>query len=164
MKSLRNSILLLLASVVIASGQSISEASSEDYLRAREIGKQIKCQCPTQCSYTVTECNMLHCSFGEPVKAEIKELVQAGIPSAAIVEQLVTKYGSELRTAPESSGFGLFGWAMPFVAVLLGLGAAPILIWRWKVQHEQQPAPAPVNDVDVERFRDQIEKDLEAMD
>lgn len=165
MKSLRNSFLLLLASLAIASGQSISEASSEDYLKARQIGKQIKCQCPTQCSYTVTECNMLHCSFGEPVKEEIQELVEAGISAPAIIEQLVTKYGTALRTAPESSGFGLFGWAMPFAAVLLGLGAAPILLWRWKAKHEQQPAPGPaVRAEDVERFRSQIEKNLEEMD
>ena len=164
MKSLRNSFLLLLAACALASGQSISEASSENYLRAREIGKQIKCQCPSQCSYTVTECNMLHCSFGEPVKEEIKKLVEADIPTPAIIEQLVTNYGSELRTAPETSGFGLFGWAMPFAAVLLGLGAAPILLWRWKVKNVQQPAPAPVRDEDVERFRSQIEKNLEEMD
>ena len=165
MKSLRNSFLLLLASLALASGQSISEAGSENYLRSRQIGKQIKCQCPAQCSYTVTECNMLHCSFGEPVQEEIKELVEAGIPSAAIIEQLVTKYGSALRTAPESSGFGLFGWAMPFAAVLLGLGVAPIVVWRWKVKYEQQqPAASPVRDEDVERFRGQIEKNLEEMD
>lgn len=165
MKSLRNSVLLLvLAAVALAPGQSISEASSADYLRAREVGKEIKCQCPTQCSYTVTECNMLHCSFGEPVKSEIGELVEAGIPSAAIIEQLVTKYGTALRTAPESSGFGLFGWAMPFAAVLLGLGAAPILLWRWKAKHAHQPAATSVRPEDVERFRSQIEKNLEDMD
>ena len=78
---------------------------------------------------------------------------------------MVTKYGSALRTSPESSGFGLFGWAMPFAAVLLGLGVAPIVVWRWKVKHEQQHlATSPVRDKDVERFRGQIEKNLEEMD
>lgn len=164
MKYLRNSFLLLLLSFVAASGQSVSEAGSETYLKIREVGKQLKCQCESQCSYTVTECNMLHCSFRERMKPEIKNLVEAGIPVPAVVEQLVEKYGSILRTAPAASGFGLFGWAMPFVAVLLGLGAAPILAWRWKVKHDRRPVSKPVRDEDVERFRNQIEKDIEEME
>ena len=162
MKSLRNSILVLLLAVSLSPAQTVEEAGSETYVKIREAGKQLKCQC--SCSYTIADCNMLYCSYREKVKPDIKELVEAGIAVPAVVEQIVAKYGSMLRTSPETKGFGLFGWAMPFVAVLLGLAAAPVVAWRWKVNHAQKAKAKSVRKEDVERFRDQIERDIEEMD
>ncbi len=162
MKSLRNSFFALLLAVSLAPAQTVEEAGSETYLKIREAGKQLKCQC--SCAYTIADCNMLYCHYREEVKPEIKNLVEAGIPVPAVVEQIVAKFGSALRTSPETKGFGLFGWAMPFVAVLLGLIVAPIVAWRWKANHDTQPAQPPVRAADVERFRDQIEKDVEEME
>ena len=162
MKSLRNSILILLLAVSLAPAQNVSEAGSETYVKIREASKQLKCQC--SCSYTIADCNMLNCHYREQVKPEIKKLVEAGVPVPAVVEQIVAKFGSALRTSPETEGFGLFGWAMPFVAVLLGLMAAPVVAWRWKVNHQQQVEEHPVRQADIERFREQIEKDIEAME
>lgn len=159
MKYLRNSLLVLVLAAA-APAQTVAEAGSEAYLKSREIGRQIKCQCGAQCSYTVSDCNMLHCSFRETVTPEIQESVAAGLPAATIVENLIAKYGSQLRTAPRAEGFGLFGWAMPFVAILLGLIAAPILIWRWKTKFEQRPAPAPAEEADMARYEEEIERDL----
>ncbi len=162
MKSLRNSVLILLLAVCLAPAQTVSEAGSDTYVKIREAGKLLKCQC--NCSYTIADCNMLNCHYREQVKPDIKELVEAGVPVAAVVEQIIAKYGSALRTSPETDGFGLFGWAMPFAAVLLGLIVAPIVVWRWKAKHDDKPAKQPVKAADVERFREQIEKDVEGME
>lgn len=162
MKSLQNSFFVLLLAVGLAPAQTVAEAGSDTYVKIREAGKQLKCQC--SCSYTIADCNMLYCHYREEVKPEIKKLVEAGIPVPAVVEQIVAKFGSALRTSPETTGFGLFGWAMPFVAVLLGLAAAPVVVWRWKINHRQQEEAHPVREEDVERFREQIEKDIEGME
>lgn len=157
MQYLRNSLLVLVLAAA-APAQTVAEAGSEAYLKSREIAHQLKCQC--SCSYTIADCNMLHCSFRESVTPDIKEAVAAGLPAATIVENLIAKYGSQLRTAPRAEGFGLFGWAMPFVAILLGLIAAPILIWRWKTKFDQRPAPAPADKADMARYQEEIERDL----
>lgn len=157
MKYLRNSLLVLVLAAA-APAQTVAEAGSEAYLKSREIGRQLKCQC--SCSYTIADCNMLHCPFRESVTPDIKEAVAAGLPAATIVKNIIAKYGSQLRTAPRAEGFGLFGWAMPFVAILLGLIAAPILIWRWKTKFEQRPAPAPAEEADMARYQEEIERDL----
>ncbi len=157
MKYLRNSLLVLLLAAA-APAQTVAEAGSEAYLKSREVGRQLKCQCG--CSYTIADCNMLHCSFRESVTPDIKEAVASGLPVATIVQNIIAKYGSQLRTAPRAEGFGLFGWAMPFVAILLGLIAAPILIWRWKTKFDQRPAPAPAEEADMARYQEEIERDL----
>lgn len=157
MKYLRNSLLVFVLAAC-AQGQTVAEAGSEAYLKSREVGRQLKCQCG--CSYTIADCNMLHCSFRESVTPDIKEGVAAGLPVATIVKNIIAKYGSQLRTAPRAEGFGLFGWAMPFVAILLGLIAAPILVWRWKTKFDQRPAPAPADEADMARYQEEIERDL----
>ena len=35
-------------------------------------------------------------------------------------------------TEPPAAGFGAFGWAMPFVAVALGLAMIPFVIQKWR--------------------------------
>ena len=47
---------------------------------------------------------------------------------------MIAKFGSELRTEPLPHGFGLFGWAMPFAALAVGLVIVPFVVRRWK-QH-----------------------------
>ena len=71
MKSLRNSLFALLLVVSLAPAQTVEEAGSETYLKIREAGKNLKCQC--SCSYTIADCNMLYCHYREEVKPEIKK-------------------------------------------------------------------------------------------
>lgn len=126
--------------------------------RFTQVGENLKCQCG--CSYTVSSCNMLSCSFREKLKPEIIESLKAGVDPAVIVEQVIEKYGSALRNAPRAEGFGLFGWVMPFAVVLIGFMIAPFVIRRWK---RHQPLPVAASAVDaatVERFRDEMERQV----
>ena len=53
----------------------------EMYLRMREVGSQaaLPVRRTGGCSYTVANCNMLHCSFREKVNPEIRKALEAGI-------------------------------------------------------------------------------------
>ena len=107
---------------------------------------------------------MLGCSGKAPAIADIKNLVEAGLPTETIVEQMIAKYGSGARTEPRTEGFGLFGWAMPFVAVLLGLAAAPVVAWHWRSKHKLAEPANPGSEEELQRYRDRIEKDLAQME
>ncbi len=151
--------LLLLLGASLAFGQEVT-TGDDGYLQVREVGAHLKCQCG--CGSTLASCNMLHCHFREELNPQIEEGLRAGLSLDAIVEKLVAKYGSELRTAPVTEGFGLVGWAMPFAALALGLLIAPFVVWRWMKKHPVAATTAPpaVDEKVLARYQDQIEKEL----
>ena len=78
------------------------------------------------------------------------------------MSKIYAKYGEMLRTEPIAIGFGAVGWAMPFVALGLGLIAAPFVVKRWKAA---QPVAAggrqvKLDEASVRHYEAQIEKDL----
>lgn len=131
---------------------------------AYAIGKRLQCQCG--CGSTVADCNMLYCHFGEPVRAEIREGVVAGLAPEVIIDQLVAKYGAIILGEPPAEGFGALGWTMPFIAILAGLAIVPFVIRRWRRNQLAAEAAAPpqaaVNEEALDRFKDQIDRDLAA--
>ena len=137
--------------------------TDETYLKVRAVGEKLKCQCPSQCAYTVAGCNMLHCSFREKVNPEIKAGLEAGLAPEAIIESMIAKFGSALRTSPQAEGFGLFGWAMPFAALLAGLIVVPVVVLRWRAKHPVT-VPAQASGDVLARYRDQIEKEVDELE
>jgi len=160
--------LLLKVSLLLAAMLSLSPAArvttgDEHYVEFRAVGEKLKCQCG--CSYTIASCNMLNCHYRELVKPDIMSQIEAGVPAEQIIRSIIEKYGTELMTAPRTTGFGLFGWTMPFVALLLGLIAAPFVVKRWRAQHAAAvAATATVDEATLAKFRTQIEKELEETD
>jgi cytochrome c-type biogenesis protein CcmH/NrfF len=145
-----------------AAAQSVT-TGDEMYLKMRAVGSKLRCQCegPGGCSYTVADCNMLRCSFRESVNPEIREALTAGVAPEIVVEQMIAKFGSELRTEPLPEGFGLFGWAMPFAVLLLGFLVVPFVVRHWKQQEKVAAmARAPLNERVVAEYEAAIERDL----
>lgn len=128
------------------------------------IGKKLQCQCG--CGSTVADCNMLYCHFGEPVRAEIREGVVAGLAPEIIIDQLVAKYGAIILGEPPAEGFGALGWTMPFIAVLAGLAIVPLVIRRWRqnqiAAEAEAPQQAALDENALRRFKAEIDRDLAA--
>jgi cytochrome c-type biogenesis protein CcmH/NrfF len=155
-------LLLALAGGFRGDAQTVTQGDGM-YLRMREVGEKLRCQCEGSggCSYTVANCNMLHCSFREQVNPEIRKSLEAGMAPDAIVAAMIARFGSELRTEPLPQGFGLFGWAMPFAALALGLVIVPFVVRRWKqkqrlAEEEHRPIPEQV----LAEYEAAIERDL----
>ena len=161
MRCLRKLSWLLVAAVLLPA-QNISE-SDPKFPAVRAVGEQLKCQCEASCSYTITGCNMMGCSFRAKMLPEIRAGVDAGLSTQENLESLIAKYGSELRNAPRAEGFGLFGWAMPFAALAVGLILAPFVMWHWRAQQAAAPAAAPIDEKVLSRYRDEIERDLDEL-
>jgi cytochrome c-type biogenesis protein CcmH/NrfF len=155
---------VLLALTGWAHGDAQTVTQGDDmYLRMREVGSHLRCQCegPGGCSYTVANCNMLHCSFRERVNPEIRKALEAGIGPDAVVAAMIAKFGSELRTEPLPHGFGLLGWAMPFAALAVGLMIVPFVVRRWKRQQSLTPPEAhPIDERVLAEYEAAIERDL----
>ena len=149
-------VLLLAAGWLVAEVRTTSELT----MQMREIGKQLKCQCG--CSYTVADCNMLYCHFRDPVNQDIEEGLKAGLDAPEIISKLFAKYGEELRSAPKAEGFGAVGWAMPFVALALGLLAAPFVVRRWRKNQDadEEGGAVEIDEATIDAFEKEIERDL----
>ncbi len=155
----RPAIAAALAVLLLAAGWLAAEVrtTSELTIQMRDIGKELKCQCG--CAYTVADCNMLYCHFRDPVNQDIEAGIKAGLSKPEIVSKLLAKYGEELRSAPKVEGFGAVGWAMPFVALALGLLAAPFVVRRWR-RNQAVAASSSQVAIDPDTL-DALEKEIE---
>lgn len=156
--------LILLAALAMTTAVAQTVTSGDEmFLRMREVGGKLRCQCG--CAYTVADCNMLNCSFRELANPEIRKALTAGVAPDAVVEQMIAKFGPELRTEPLPEGFGLFGWAMPFVALVLGCLMVPFVVRHWKQKERlaEQDRP-PLNERVVAEYEAAIERDLAESD
>ena len=136
--------------------------SAVPYAKLREVGERVSCQCG--CSYTVGSCNMLNCHFRDPVLDQIREGLEAGKPAEAVLEEVYARFGSETRVEPKAEGFGMVGWIAPFAAFLFGLAAIPWVLRRWRSSTRATQRGDSVPDEVVDRYRSEIEDDLDALD
>ena len=102
-------------------------------------------------------CSMLECSFSKPAKERIARMQAVGMSDAQIIEAFVRDYGPGIYLAPPNA----LGWIVPYAGVGLGL----VVIWLF-IRKYRKPAPlaeigAPdIDDPDLAKYKDQIEKDL----
>ena len=153
---------LVLSFGLVLTGVGIAQeikGSDEMSMRVWKVGEELKCLCG--CAYTVASCNMINCHFREEVNPQIEEGLKAGLDPARIIEMLRAKYGSGLRTMPQAEGLGLVGWAMPFFALGIGLAIVPFVVRRWRQSQAMAPAAAPVDPAAVQRYTEQIDKELD---
>lgn len=102
---------------------------------------------------------MLHCHSADPKRQRIHEMKQAGMSDDAIVNTFVREEGVVALSSPPSGSIGgLITWIMPGVALLIGF----LLYMRYVRGNQQAPAPlSPADLAAMERFRAQIDRDLE---
>jgi cytochrome c-type biogenesis protein CcmH len=146
-------LLVILAAVSLA--QTASQLQTEP---VRRVGARLACLCGS-CNNTVAECQMLECHFSKPARVRIAALQAMGKSDSEIIDEFVAQYGKQVLAAPPAEGFNLLAWVMPFAAIGAGLAAIWLFIRRIK-----KPAAVPVDDEDLSRYRERIEKDLTKLD
>jgi len=130
-------------------------ASEKPNVDVRRVGARIACQCG--CKDSVATCSMLECHFSKPAKEKIAQMQAVGMSDDQIVESFIREYGPGIYLAPPNA----FGWIVPYAAVGLGL----VVIWLF-VKRYRKPAPLreigplELDDPALEKYKDQIEKDM----
>ncbi len=151
----------LAISVLLALGAAGAHAAVP-YEKLRQVGDLVTCQCG--CSYTVGSCNMLNCHFRDPVLQDIRAGLDEGQADEAVLEGVYAKYGSETRVQPRNQGFGMVAWIAPFVSLLVGLALIPWVIRKWRRSSDARSRGSDVPEEVVERYRTEIEGDLEDLE
>jgi cytochrome c-type biogenesis protein CcmH len=158
MRRLRTSLLLLAIAAVCLPQTSTQLATPE----IRRVGDKLACKCGS-CNNTVATCQMLECHYSHPARQKIAAMQQEGKSDDVIVASFVKAEGIAALASPPEEGFNRLGYIMPFVAIVLGLGA---IYWYIK-RYRSAPAPAgvaPLNDEMLARYRETIDKDLAKLD
>ena len=95
-------------------------------LTRSEVEKNLICYaCPGEAL------NIDRCSGGNQMRAEIDRRLALGEDKQTIINYFVKQFGEDILTVPPQKGFNLVAYAAPFVALLIGLVIAGMLIWKW---------------------------------
>jgi len=137
---------------VAALAQTASEKPSVD---VRRVGARLQCQCG--CKDSVATCSMLECHKSKPAKERIAQMQSGGPADGDIVQAFIKDYGQGVYLAPPNA----FGWIIPYASVGLGL----VVIWQFvKKYRKPRPiaeiGPMEIDDPAVQKYKDQIEKEL----
>jgi cytochrome c-type biogenesis protein CcmH/NrfF len=104
---------------------------------------------------------MLECSFSKPAKERIARMQAVGMSDDQIIQAFVRDYGPEIYLSPPNA----WGWIVPYASVLLGLAMIWLFVRRYRkpkplAEIGTDPEGAPIDDPTLEKYKDQIEKDL----
>jgi cytochrome c-type biogenesis protein CcmH len=141
--------------LVIAAAALAQTASEKPSVDVRRVGARIACQCG--CKDSVATCSMLECHFSKPAKERIAQMQSVGMSDEQIVQAFIRDYGAAIYLAPPNA----FGWIVPYASVGVGL----VVIWLF-IRKYRKPAPlaevgpVEIDDPALEKYKDQIEKDL----
>lgn len=151
----------LLAAMAVAQEPGAMPESGIMPPAVRRVGSRLACLCRT-CNNTVGDCPMLECAYASPARKRIAALQYAGKSDDEIVDTIVAENGTEALAVPPAQGFSVVAWTMPYVAVAIGL----LAIWAFvrRLSSRRAVAAPGVDAAVLDRYHDQIEKDLEKLD
>jgi len=151
MRRFKNSLLLVILAVA-ALAQTASEKPSLD---VRRVGMRLQCQCG--CKDSVATCSMLECGFSKPAKEKIARMLALGMSDQQIIDDFVREYGPGIYLSPPSA----FGWIVPYASVGFGLVVICLFLKKYrKPRPLAEIGPIELDDPELARYKDQIEKDL----
>jgi len=140
-----------------AGGATASEKPNEDVVR---VGKRLRCKCGG-CGDTIATCSMLQCEHSKPGKEQIAKMQSLGMSDEQIIGSFVQNYGADILLAPPSS----FGWIVPYLAILPGLALILLFVRKYrKPKPLVEVGTIEIDDPALEKYKDQIEKDLANME
>lgn len=155
---LRRALLLTTAvlPLLVAPAHSIQE---ETLLEAqfRELSDALVCQCG--CNKLLSICEMQGCHSATPMRAEVREKLEAGESKEVILAGFVDRFGLTVLSAPPTSGFHLSAWIMPFVVLIVGAWIAKTVLASWRRETVQGGAGGP--DVPADSISDEQQARIE---
>lgn len=95
------------------------------------------------------------------LRQKIKLRIANGERPADIERELYRTFGSDLRTMPDTKGFGMSAWLLPPLVLFTATGAGLWAVARAHRRRSVEPAPitantAPISDDMLDRIDDQL--------
>ncbi len=121
---------------------ALSTVGFQTDTRARytKLGHEVMCMCG--CGQIMLECNHVGCTVSDKMAKQLRARLDQGMSDDQIKQAFIEEYGVVVLAAPTKKGFDLVAWIMPFVALLLSIGAVAWVVRAWK-NRPQLAAAAP---------------------
>jgi cytochrome c-type biogenesis protein CcmH/NrfF len=84
--------------------------------------------CPT--CHTLLE--LSQAPVAQRMRVFIRRRIAAGDTKSKIESRLVAEFGEGVLAAPQTHGFGLLAWVLPFVGLVGAGGAGAVVAWGWR--------------------------------
>jgi cytochrome c-type biogenesis protein CcmH len=149
----------LILAVVLAIAALAQTASEKPSVDVRRVAAHLACKCG--CTDSVASCAMLECHFSKPAKEKIAQMQAVGMSDDQIIQSFIREYGAAIYLAPPNA----FGWIIPYSAVAVGLFVIYLFIKKYrKPKPLAELGPMEIDDPELAKYKDQIEKDLANLD
>jgi cytochrome c-type biogenesis protein CcmH len=111
--------------------------------------------------------NIDRCGGGDRMRDDITRLINQGKSKPEILDYFVAQFGDSILTTVPKKGFNLVAYTGPFIALLVGVPLALLIIRRWGSVGRRQAAEHDAAEQTVtldEQTRLKIEKELADLD
>lgn len=119
-----------------------------------------KLYCPVCPNTPLDVCETKAC---EDWRAQIRDELSEGWSEQQILDYFVAQYGERVLAEPQRRGFTSLVWALPVIAVLLGV----FIVWQvlrgWRKDCSHAPINKPVSNISPETLA-RIEKELKEIE
>src|SRR5437588_89832 len=155
MHRLKSSFLALM----IAAAALAQTASEKPSVEVRRVGARLACKCG--CTDSVATCSMLECHFSKPAKEKIARMQAAGNTDEQIIQSFLKEFGAAIYLAPPNA----LAWIVPYASV----GAGVLIILAF-IRKYRKPKPLTelggieIDDPELAKYKDEIERDLAKLD
>lgn len=130
----------------------------------KQVTTKVLCPCGTCVNQTLYECI---CGTAVVERDKIAAALEGGMTAEEIIEGYVREYGLQVLSAPDKTGFNLFGWMVPFIVATAALAALTLVLRRWI--RSGGPAGAGVSAAAAgaapdDPYRERLERELKELD
>jgi cytochrome c-type biogenesis protein CcmH len=167
-KQLGMIILLLAAFVLVMPGAVNAQGDGEDTPLTREVtddevnAVSSKLYCPVCENIPLDVCGTAAC---DRWREQVRTLLEDGATEDDVIDYFVEQFGDRVVGTPKNPTLNFLSWAVPALAVVLGLGTVAVVIVRWRSANGSIPSrdrdadddTAPVEDDD---YRARLEREL----
>jgi hypothetical protein len=100
---------------------------------------------------------MLECGHSKPAKEKIARMQALGMTDQQIIDDFMREDGPGIYLSTPSA----YGWIVPYASAGLGLVIIGLFLKRaYKPRPLAEPGPIELDDPELAKYKDQIEKDL----
>jgi cytochrome c-type biogenesis protein CcmH/NrfF len=130
-----------------------------DDARFNTLGHKLMCVCG--CNQVLLECNHVGCAYSDRMRSELTASVDRGESDDLSLQSFVQKYGPTVLIAPTSSGFNRVAWAVPYLALALGVIGVAFLVRNWSRRFQPISDHGSHTPEMLDAFRRQARKETE---
>ena len=127
----------------------------------RQLFGRLLCQCGDCARLPLDTCA---CGWADDKRAEVRELLAAGVEPTKIQESFRAQYGAKALAIPSDQGLDRALWAVPVAAMVFAVGFIVVLGRRWQRRGSQERVvEAGEGDAELE-YDTRLDEELERLE